>query len=68
MTIAVYKSVAYEAPIDDGDISLRIARVKMFEQGHSFEEIDSMNFHDFTDVLSYWAGDSMGMKKKHKKA
>ena len=29
-------------------------RVRMWEKGHTFDEIDEMNLDDFGDVLGYW--------------
>lgn len=36
------------------DMSFRIIRAKLWEHGHSMEEIDSMNLEDIGDVLGYW--------------
>lgn len=35
-------------------MSWRILRVRMWEKGHSFSEIDRMNLQDIGDVLGYW--------------
>lgn len=32
----------------------RVLRVRMWEMGHSFEEIDAMNLEDMGDVFAYW--------------
>ncbi len=32
----------------------RVLRVRMFELGHSFDEIDRMNLEDMGDVFAYW--------------
>jgi hypothetical protein len=32
----------------------RVLRVRMWELGHSFDEIDAMNLEDMGDVFAYW--------------
>jgi len=38
--------------------ALRVIRVRMWEMGHSFEEIDDMSLSDVGDVLGYWGENS----------
>jgi hypothetical protein len=38
-------------------------RVRLFELGHSFEYIDSMNLQDMGDVSAYWDGKAKGEGK-----
>jgi hypothetical protein len=34
--------------------AMMVARVRMWEKGHTFDEIDGMNLDDFGGVLGYW--------------
>lgn len=36
------------------DKAIDVLRVRMWELGHSFEEIDNMNLYDFGLVIAYW--------------
>lgn len=48
------------------DYGLRILRVRLFELGHSFEEIDAMKLRDMGDITSYWHGKGLAEKKLKK--
>ena len=41
----------------------KVARIKMWEKGHSFDEIDNMGVDDLGHVLAYWSGKSLGENK-----
>lgn len=34
--------------------AMRIFRVRMWETGHSFSELDEMSLKDFGDIVGYW--------------
>lgn len=36
------------------DKALEVLKVRMWELGHSFEEINKMNLYEFGLVISYW--------------
>jgi len=36
-------------------ISWRILRVRMWLEGHTFEEIDQLNLDDVGDILGFWS-------------
>lgn len=44
----------------------RVLRVKMWEMGHSFPEIDNMSLEDFGDILAYWEEKAAIEKKRAK--
>jgi len=51
-------------------MSWRVTRVKMWEHGHSFEEIDNMSLTDVSDVVGYWSGKARGeerLRRTHQK-
>lgn len=52
----------YNAPISN-DYGHRILRVRLFELGHSFEEIDAIKLKDLGDITSYWDGKAKGEEK-----
>jgi hypothetical protein len=35
--------------------SYRLTRLRMWDAGHSFAEIDAMSVKDFGDVIGFWA-------------
>ena len=35
------------------DLSVRVLRVKLWDKGHTFDEIDNLNMFDLGDILSY---------------
>lgn len=39
----------------DFDTAIAVLRVRMWEMGHSFAEIDSMSLEDFGNVIGYWS-------------
>lgn len=49
-------------------MSWRITRIKLFEMGHSFEYIDSLNMVDIGDIIGYWSGKSKAEEKQRKQA
>ncbi len=49
------------------DLAMRVIRVRMWEMGHTMDEIDSMNIQDIGDVIAYWREDGMIQKKRSKK-
>ena len=60
----------------DFDTSLKVLHVRMWEKGHSFDEIRSMSLEDIGDVIGYWSEDGRAEHKladekrrlsKHKK-
>lgn len=44
--------------------ALRVLRVRMWEKGHSFEEIDNMSITDLGDVIGYWSEVQRGEKRQ----
>lgn len=46
--------MAYDQDLDL-KTSMRVWRVRMWELGHSFDEIDHMALSDFGDVIGYWS-------------
>ncbi|HEB28919.1 MAG TPA: hypothetical protein ENI05_14380 [Porticoccus sp.] len=38
----------------DNETAIRVLRVKMWEKGHPFEEVDGMNLEDVGDVIAFW--------------
>lgn len=50
----VYLGIVYEREMT-ADQAWRVFRVKMWEMGHSFAEIDQMNMNDIGDILAYWS-------------
>lgn len=48
------------------DIAFRIMRVRMWEAGHTFDELDRMPFTDFSDIVGYWSGKSRGEARLNK--
>lgn len=48
------------------DISHRVLRVRLYEQGHTFEEIDNLSYADLADIVSYWSGKSKAEEKQSK--
>ena len=60
----VYLAIAYEKEITEDDMfGFKVARIKMWEKGHSFDEIDNMGVDDLGHVLAYWSGKSLGENK-----
>lgn len=49
------------------DLNMRVTRVRLFEVGHSMEEIDNMGLQDIGDVLGYWTGKGKGEEKLAKR-
>jgi len=49
------------------DLAMRVLRVRMWEKGHTMDEIDDMNIQDIGDVIAYWHEDGMIQKKRRKK-
>ena len=35
------------------DLSVRVLRIKLWDKGHTFDEIDNLSLLDLTDILSY---------------
>jgi hypothetical protein len=62
----LYIARAYDKPLDL-ETHHRVIRVKMWEMGHSFDEIDEMNVDDYGDVLGYWHENNMADEKAQKK-
>jgi len=54
--------IAYDQSLDLAT-SIRVWRVRMWEMGHSFAEIDKMNLRDFGDVIGYWNEKNRGENK-----
>lgn len=50
----LYLANIYDRPVTQ-EFSWRIQRVKMWEHGHSFEEIDAMSLEEIGDVVGYWS-------------
>jgi len=50
----------------DYDTSMRVLRVRMWELGHSFSEIDDMSLVDMGDIISYWSQKSRIEQKRDK--
>jgi len=65
------KDTLYLAAIYDRampvDLAMRVLRVRMWEKGHTMDEIDDMNIQDIGDVIAYWHEDGMIQKKRRKK-
>lgn len=57
----------YDAPLEHG-VNWRVIRVRLFLEGHSFNEIDKMGLRDIGDVMGYWAGMAKAEEKAKKKA
>ncbi len=36
------------------DHYVRVLRVRFWEKGHSFDEVDNMAIQDIGDILAYW--------------
>ena len=51
---ALYLATIYDRPVNQ-EFSWRVHRVRMWEQGHSFEEIDKMSLEDAGDIIGYWS-------------
>lgn len=49
------------------DMALRVLRVRMWEQGHEFADIDNMNIQDMGDIIGYWHEDGRIQQKRRKK-
>ncbi len=58
----MYTGIVYNALIND-EYGHRIMRVRLFELGHTFEEIDALNLRDMGDIASYWDGKTKGEAK-----
>ena len=56
----------FGAPFEDADTGIRVIRVRMFLEGHSFDEIDNTSLSDFADVVAFWTGESKATRKKGK--
>lgn len=44
-------------------MSWRVLRVRMWELGHTFEEIDNLTLEQLDDIVGYWAGKANGEEK-----
>jgi hypothetical protein len=51
---ALYLASIYDRPVTE-EFSWRIQRVKLWEHGHSFAEIDNMSLEDTGDIIGYWS-------------
>ena len=49
------------------DESLRVLRVKIWDKGHTFEEIDGLNLEDLGDILASW-NEQAAMDAKRERA
>lgn len=47
-------SMMYERPTDL-ETSWRVLRVRMWEKGHTFDEIDRLSLADIGDIVGYWS-------------
>lgn len=59
----MYKAIVYEGDMTYEE-ALRVLRVRMWEKGHSFEEIDNMSITDLGDVIGYWSEVQRGEKRQ----
>lgn len=39
----------------DLETSFKVWRIRMFELGHSFEDLDNMALNDIGDIIGYWS-------------
>jgi hypothetical protein len=49
------------------ETAYRVIRVRMWEKGHTFEEIDGMSLQDMGDILGYWSEKNRAEQKLAKK-
>lgn len=65
------KDTLYLAAIYDRDmpvdLAMRVLRVRMWEMGHTMEELDDMNIQDIGDIIAYWHEDGRIQQKRRKK-
>lgn len=52
----------------DDDLNWRVIRVRLFEMGHSFDEIDNLGVQDVGDIIGYWTGKAKADEKRNKGA
>ncbi len=48
------------------EYSHRILRVRLYELGHEFKDIDALNLQDLGDITGYWDGKAKGEAKLRK--
>ena len=49
----------------DNETSWRVTRIRMWEEGHTFEEIDNLTLGQIGDILGYWSERERASKKPH---